>query len=101
VQRPCLTIGLTVQPEILQGLAGRPGFRGRGLLARFLYSLPASDDPTVLTLDPQAGELLLGFERDLEPRLAAGSGCTGALGLPVAIRDPRPVDVDMDGRGNT
>jgi hypothetical protein len=60
---------------------------------------PASDDPTVLTLDPQAGELLLGFERDLEPRLAAGSGCTGALGLPVAIRDPRPVD--MDGRGNT
>jgi hypothetical protein len=28
----------------------------------------------VLTLDPQAGELLLGFERDLEPRLAAGSG---------------------------
>jgi replicative DNA helicase len=25
-------------------------------------------------LDPQAGELLLGFERDLEPRLAAGSG---------------------------
>jgi Protein of unknown function (DUF3987) len=28
----------------------------------------------VLTLDPQAGELLLGFERDLQPRLAAGSG---------------------------
>ena len=110
VQRPCLTIGLTVQPEILQGLAGRPGFRGRGLLARFLYSLPASlvgrrqartppvpepvvdrytrevqglatsltrpagDDPTMLTLDPHADELLLAFERDLEPRLAAGSG---------------------------
>ena len=35
---------------------------------------PAGDDPTVLTLDPQAGELLLGFERDLEPRLAADSG---------------------------
>jgi hypothetical protein len=35
---------------------------------------PTSDDPTVLTLDPQAGELLLAFERDLEPRLAAGSG---------------------------
>jgi replicative DNA helicase len=109
VQRPCLTIGLTVQPEVLRGLAGRPGFGGRGLLARFLYSLPPSlvgrrqagappvppavadrytrelqalaasltttgDGPTVLTLDPQAGELLLGFERDLEPRLAAGSG---------------------------
>jgi replicative DNA helicase len=110
VERPCLTIGLAVQPEVLQGLASRPGFRGRGLLARFLYSLPtslvghrqagappvppeagdryalelqalaaslaapASDDPTVLTLDPQAGELLLAFEPDLEPRLAANSG---------------------------
>jgi replicative DNA helicase len=110
VQRPCLTIGLTVQPEVLQGLASRPGFGGRGLLARFLYSLPqslvgrrqpgappvpqpvadrytlelqalaasltssAGADPTLLTLTPEAGELLLAFERDLEPRLAAGSG---------------------------
>ena len=111
VERPCLTIGLAVQPEVLRGLAGRPGFGGRGLLARFLYSLPASlvgrrqpgappvppavadryalelqalaasltvpagdDGPALLTLDQAAGELLLGFERDLEPRLAAGSG---------------------------
>ena len=111
VERPCLTIGLAVQPEVLRGLAGRPGFGGRGLLARFLYSLPESlvgrrqvgappvppsvadryalelqalaaslaapagdDGPAVLTLDRQATELLLAFERDLEPRLAAGSG---------------------------
>jgi replicative DNA helicase len=110
VERPCLTIGLAIQPEVLRGLADRPGFRGRGLLARFLYSLPpsmvgrrqpgappvpptvanpyvvelealaaslatpAGQDPTVLTLDPAAGELLLGFECELEPRLAAGSG---------------------------
>jgi replicative DNA helicase len=113
VERPCLTIGITVQPDVLQGLADRPGFRGRGLLARFLYSLPASlvghrqpgappvppaladryalelhtlaaslttpaslagDGPTILTLDPQAAELLLDFERRLEPRLAPGAG---------------------------
>jgi replicative DNA helicase len=115
VQRPCLTIGLTVQPEVLRGLASRPGFGGRGLLARFLYSLPpslvgrrqpgappvlaavadrytlelqalaatlttsagpdaADDGPALLTLHQAAGELLLGFEQDLEPRLAAGSG---------------------------
>jgi replicative DNA helicase len=111
VERPCLTIGLAVQPEVLRGLAGRPGFGGRGLLARFLYSLPESlvgrrqpgappvttaiadryalelqalaaslaaptDDqgPALLTLDQAASELLLGFERDLEPRLAADSG---------------------------
>jgi hypothetical protein len=111
VERPCLTIGLAVQPEVLRGLAARPGFSGRGLLARFLYSLPQSlvgrrqagappvpqavadryalelqalaaslaiptgdDGPALLTLDQAAEELLLGFERELEPRLAAGSG---------------------------
>jgi replicative DNA helicase len=114
VERPCLTIGLAVQPEVLRGLAGRPGFGGRGLLARFLYSLPASlvghrqpgappvpaavasrytlelqalaaslttpagpttdEGPALLVLDQEAAELLLAFERDLEPRLAAGSG---------------------------
>jgi replicative DNA helicase len=118
VERPALTIGLTVQPDVLRGLADRPGFRGRGLLARFLYALPpslvghrqpgappvppaladryaielqtlaaslttpaslAGDGPTVLTLDQAAGELLLDFERDLEPRLAAGTGDLGHL----------------------
>jgi replicative DNA helicase len=111
VERPCLTIGLAVQPEVLRGLASRPGFGGRGLLARFLYSLPESlvgrrqagappvpavvaeryalelqalavslttpadgDGPALLTLDQAAGEQLLAFERELEPRLAAGSG---------------------------
>jgi hypothetical protein len=37
-------------------------------------TIPASDDPAVLTLEPPAGELLLDFERDLEPRLAADRG---------------------------
>jgi replicative DNA helicase len=35
-------MGPAVQPEIIHGLAMRPGFRGRGLLGRFLYSLPPS-----------------------------------------------------------
>jgi len=153
VDRPALTIGLTVQPDVLRGLADRPGFRGRGLLARFLYSLPASlvghrqagappvppaladryaielhtlatslttpatltgDGPTILTLDQDAGALLLDFERTLEPRLAAGTGdlahltgwaakLTGAtcriaalLHLAAHLRDgwARPVDAD-------
>ena len=42
VVRPALTLGLAVQPDVICGLAGAPGFRGRGLLARFNYSLPAS-----------------------------------------------------------
>lgn len=37
---PALTVGLAVQPDVLRTIADRPGFKGRGLLARFLYSLP-------------------------------------------------------------
>jgi replicative DNA helicase len=42
VRAPALTMGLAVQPEVIHGLAACPGFRGRGLLGRFLYSLPQS-----------------------------------------------------------
>lgn len=42
MQCPALSIGLSPQPEVLRGLGDKPGFRGRGLLARFLYTLPAS-----------------------------------------------------------
>jgi hypothetical protein len=42
VQNPALTIGLAIQPEVIQGLATKPSFRGRGLIARFLYSIPHS-----------------------------------------------------------
>ncbi|NMH91650.1 DUF3987 domain-containing protein [Pseudonocardia bannensis] len=40
VAKPALTLGLALQPEVLTGIARMPGFRGRGLLARILYSLP-------------------------------------------------------------
>jgi hypothetical protein len=42
LDRPALTLGLAVQPEVLSGLAAKPGFRGRGLLGRFLFLLPES-----------------------------------------------------------
>lgn len=43
IDRPALTIGVTPQPSVLQDLASAPGARDRGLLARFLYSLPPSN----------------------------------------------------------
>lgn len=43
VDKPALTIGITPQPAVLQDLASTPGARDRGLLARFLYALPASN----------------------------------------------------------
>jgi replicative DNA helicase len=39
---PVLSIGLAVQPDLLAGLAEAKHFRGAGLLARFLLSLPTS-----------------------------------------------------------
>lgn len=40
IRRPCLTIGLSIQKDVIQGLAGKSEFRGRGLLARFLFAWP-------------------------------------------------------------
>lgn len=49
-----LTVGITPQPDVIGCLSTTPEFRGRGLLARFLYFMPPSnigtrtgDGPTI------------------------------------------------------
>jgi len=42
VDAPAITIGLTVQPAIIDELAKTSLLRGTGLLARFLYSVPVN-----------------------------------------------------------
>lgn len=42
VDRPALTCAYTMQPAVIEGLAENAAFRGRGLLARFLYAAPQS-----------------------------------------------------------
>ena len=42
IPAPALTLGLMFQPSVLNMIAANPQFRGRGLLARFLYSRPPS-----------------------------------------------------------
>ncbi|GLI41527.1 hypothetical protein J2S68_000367 [Glycomyces algeriensis] len=42
VAAPALTLGLAVQPEVLREAARMPGFEDRGLMARFLFTLPTS-----------------------------------------------------------
>lgn len=37
IPHPCLTMILTVQPDVLNGLMANSTFKGRGLCARFLY----------------------------------------------------------------
>ena len=86
VERPALTIGLAVQPEVLRGLASRPGFSGRGLLARFLYSLPASlvgrRQPGAPSVPPSVADR---FSLELQALAAS-------LTTPGRRRGPSPVD---------
>lgn len=42
VQRPALTVVLTVQPAVVHDLAAKTGFRGRGVPARFWFTVPQS-----------------------------------------------------------
>lgn len=42
VENPAITIGMAVQPAVIQGLIQQPEFKGKGLLARFRFSIPAS-----------------------------------------------------------
>lgn len=42
LNHPCLTIALSPQPAVLSSIIARPDFRGRGLLARFVYLFPQS-----------------------------------------------------------
>jgi hypothetical protein len=43
IESTLLTLGLTVQPGVIQNLSSDPALRARGLLARILYSLPGSN----------------------------------------------------------
>jgi len=42
VDDPALTIGVTIQPAVLEAMADQPALRGRGLPARFLWAVPDS-----------------------------------------------------------
>jgi replicative DNA helicase len=42
VEWPALTMGLTVQPDVIRGFGDKRSMRGLGLLGRFLYALPVS-----------------------------------------------------------
>jgi len=42
VESSALTMGLAVQPDVVEAMGDKRAFRGRGLLARFLWSLPRS-----------------------------------------------------------
>ncbi|MGM0583756.1 MAG: YfjI family protein [Pseudomonadota bacterium] len=76
---PLLTVAMSPQPDLLRGLMAKPGFRGRGLLGRFLYFLPPSP---------------LGFRTLDGPPLPESVKTAYASGLRAMLEWPRAVDAD-------
>ena len=78
----CLSLLLTVQPDVLSSLSQTPSFRGRGLVGRFQYALPTSlvgtrlyQDRPIDAICKNAFESMLKAILSLTPIAApAGSG---------------------------
>jgi hypothetical protein len=67
VEHAALTLGLAVQPEVLTEIASGPGFRGKGLLGRFLYSLPESNVGTRnVEPDPVPDQVATAYDTQLQ-----------------------------------
>jgi replicative DNA helicase len=75
IDKPALTIVVTIQPQVLLDIARKPVLRGRGLLARVLYSLPPD---------------LVGFRRidvDPVPDEVAGAYHTNLAALALTLAE--------------
>lgn len=84
IDRPCLTIGLALQPGILQDTGKARKFRDSGLMARFLYVVPRS---TVGARDVRAR---IAIDDDARCRYEAGieglyAGTEQRRGAPLVV----------------
>lgn len=67
IKNPALTFGVCVQPEVLQGLIHKPSFRGRGLLGRFLYSLPRPNiGSRRIGSEPMPAEIISVYKKNIK-----------------------------------
>ena len=73
---PALTVLLMVQPSILAGLMENRVFRGRGLTARFLYSIPESKIGTRSSVVTTIPEEVYSDYRALVRRLLSDDCCS-------------------------
>jgi replicative DNA helicase len=90
IRRPALTLGLTVQPDVLKAIADMPGFRGRGLLARILYSLPASTvGHRKIRTDPVAEETAAAYDMNVRALVHTFAEWTDPAIIPAHSRSGR------------
>lgn len=84
VKNPALTMGLSAQPEVLRGLLRNQTFRGRGLVARFLFSIPRTllgsrkVDP-----EPMADGICTRYQARILDLLALSANGVDAAGRPI------------------
>jgi replicative DNA helicase len=75
VRKPSITIGMTVQPAVMHGLVQKAGFRGKGLPARFFYSIPRSTVGHRQTNPPQMPpDVRASYQRAIAALLALQPG---------------------------
>ena len=83
IQRPALTLGLMIQPDVLKTIAGYRQFRGRGLLARFLYAMPVSKvGRRAIATDPMPDEVVRAYTDHVSTLV---SGLAGWAGDPAVL----------------
>jgi len=99
VDNPALTLGLAVQPEIITEIAKSPGFRGKGLLGRILYSLPASNVGfRSIEPDPIPELVSAAYAANLERLVLTMHGWTDPARL---ILSPEAADLFVEQRRHT
>ncbi|MEU7868033.1 DUF3987 domain-containing protein [Dactylosporangium sp. NPDC049140] len=98
VDRPALTLGLAIQPEVLRDIASMPGFRGKGLLARILFAVPEN---TVgrrrIGADPVPTAIAEAYATNLGTLVAALDGWTDPAVMPLtSAANARVLDIERD-----
>jgi hypothetical protein len=67
INRPMITLGLAIQPQVVQEIGKSRQMHGRGLLARFLYSAPADHLGSRLIDAPQTPpEVRAAYENNIK-----------------------------------
>lgn len=96
IPAPALTLGLMFQPSVLQAIATNRQFRGRGLLARVLYSLPTSKvgrrDPDPAPINP---EVVTAYNDHISALAAGLAQWNGDPAVLVLTEEARAEMVDL------
>jgi len=86
VERPALTCAYAIQPQVIEGLAENTAFRGRGLLARFLYAAPRSwIGRRQIAPPPVSGGMWTAYEQAVQDLVASFGNC-GSASQPIQLQ---------------